>query len=961
MRSRALGYGLAVLGVALTLGAKLLLDPLVGRDAPFLLFLVPVTVSAWYGGLGPGLLATAAAVLVSDYFFMAPVRSVFVGEPAALLRVVAFALEGTFVAVVGASLRRARQRAEANTREARALEAERTRLLGVEQTARAHAAFVAEASRILASALDAGTSLRSIADLAVSEFADLAVAELLADDGTIIRVSAAGRDPAGRDRIVTPVRFSAATGGPGIAALVAAGSPALHVDVPEPVRRALEAAAPESAQARGLVIDSAMVVPLMVEGRALGALAFATHRPRPAFGTAELRVGEDVARRVALAVDRARLSRETQEAHRRFHDLVQGLQEIVWEIDPQTTQFTFVSRHAEEMLGYPAERWRAHDFLATLIHPDDRQRVLVQRERARREGLGHDLEYRALAADGRVVWVRDIGRVVRDAGGTVRRVSGVMVDVSARKLGEEALSQVAAIVESSGDAILGTTLDGTVLSWNSGAERLYGYAAREVLGRSVELLLPPDRPGEVGRLAERLKRGEHIADFETVRVARDGRPVDVSLTISPVRDASGALVAVSSIARDVSERKRTERRLAAQYAVGRVLGEAGSLAEAAPRVLQAIGEGLGWTVGALWIVDADAGVLRCADIWDAAFPATPTSHAMVRHATFAPGVGVVGRAWIARAPVWVADVLEEPEAKRGLAGCRENLRGAFAFPVRGKAGVLGVVEFVSRGIRSPDPDLVLMVGAIGHQIGQFIERRKAELAVRESEALKGAIVETSIDGIITIDHEGTVVEFNPAAERIFGYARQEAVGRELAALVIPPALRARYREDFARSVATGETHGLGQQTERVAMRADGSEFTVEMAIIRIPLPFPRPPVFTSYVRDISERKRAEATERNAEALRSVARLANAAGHEINNPLTVIITSLEMLGKDLESGPVSPTKVKPILAAAERIRDVIAHMRRVTRLELVSREPHLPEMLDLRESSPARQRIEPDEL
>ena len=961
MRSRALGYGLAVLGVAVTLGAKLFLGSLVGRDAPFLLFFAPVVVSAWYGGVGPGLLATALAALLSDYFFIAPVRSIFVGEPDAVLRIAAFAVEGTFVTIVGASLRRARRRAEANMREARALEAERTRLLGVEQTARAHAAFVAEASRMLASSLDVETGLRNIADLAVAQFADLAVAELVADDGTTIRVSAASRGPAGGDRIVTPVRFSGTTGDDGLAALVAAGAPALHADVPEPVRRTLEAAAPDSARARGLVIDSAIVVPLVVEERTLGALAFASHRPRRPLGNVELRVAEDVARRIALAVDRARMSRETQEAHRRFQDLVQGLQEIVWEIDPQTLQFTFVSQYAEEMLGYAAERWRAPDFLATVVHPDDRSRVLAQRERARGEWLGHDIEYRALAADGRVVWVRDIGRVVRDAGGVVRRFSGVMVDATARKLGEEALSQVASIVEASGDAILGTTLDGTIVSWNSGAERLYGYGAREVLGRSVALLLPLDRPDEVGRLSERLKRGEHVADFETVRVARDGRLLDVSLTLSPVRDASGALVAVSAIGRDVSERKRTERRLAAQYAVGRALAEAGSLADAAPRVLQAIGEGLGWTVGALWIVDADAGVLRCADIWDAAFPATPTSHAVVRQATFAPGAGVVGRAWLARAPVWVADVLEEPEAKRGLAGCRENLRGAFAFPVRGKAGVLGVVEFVSHGIRPPDADLVMMVGAIGHQIGQFIERRKAELAVRESEALKGAIVETSIDGIITIDHEGTVVEFNPAAERIFGYARHEAVGRELAALIIPPAERARYRDDFARSVATGETHGLEQHTEMCAMRADGSELTVEMAIIQIPLPFPRPPVFTGYVRDISERKRAEATERNAEALRSVARLANAAGHEINNPLTVIITSLEMLGKDLESGyPVSPSKVKPILAAAERIRDVIAHMRRVTRLELVNREPHLPEMLDLRESSPARHRIERDE-
>jgi PAS domain S-box-containing protein len=668
----------------------------------------------------------------------------------------------------------------------------------------------------------------------------------------------------------------------------------------------------------------------------------------------------NAARRVALAIDRARRARASHDAQPRFHDLVQGLPGVVWEMDPRTLRFTFVSRHAEEMLGYPAERWGGPDFLRTLVHPDDRARVLAQREQAGRDGLGHDIEYRALAADGRVVWVRDIGRVVRDSAGTVRWLRGVMADATTRRRGEEALAQLAALVESSGDAIFGTTLDGTILSWNAGAERLYGYAAGEMVGRSVERLLPAERAGEIARLGERLQRGETVAGYETVRMAKDGRSLDVSLTLSPVRAADGALVAVSAVARDVSGRKRAERRLAAQYAVGRALGEAARLAEATPRVLQAVGEGLGRTLGALWIVDADAGLLRCADVWDAGQPVAPTSHAIVREATFAQGAGVAGRAWLAGAPVWVADLLEEPEAKRGLAGCRDGLRGAFAFPVRGKAGVLGVVEFVSGRIRPPDPDLILMVGALGHQIGQFIERRQAELAVRESEALKGAVLDTAIDGIITIDHEGRVIEFNPAAERIFGYTRREAIGRELASLIVPPALRARYREDFARSVGRGDARVIEPQTEMLAMRADASEFAVEMAILRIPMPFPRPPVFTGYVRDISERKRAEASERNAEALRSVARLANAAGHEINNPLTVIITSLEMLGKDLESGPVSPAKVKPILAAAERIRDVIAHMRRLTRLELVSREPHLPEMLDLRESSPGGQRTEPDE-
>jgi PAS domain S-box-containing protein len=120
---------------------------------------------------------------------------------------------------------------------------------------------------------------------------------------------------------------------------------------------------------------------------------------------------------------------------------------------------------------------------------------------------------------------------------------------------------LSAIVEDSTDAILSKTLDGTILSWNRAAEDLYGYTREEILGDSVEKLLPPDRPDEIKHILARLKRGERISRFETVRVAKDGRHIDVSLTISPVRDESGQLVGASAIAHDITERKKTEEAL----------------------------------------------------------------------------------------------------------------------------------------------------------------------------------------------------------------------------------------------------------------------------------------------------------------------------------------------------------------------------------------------------------------
>ncbi len=130
-----------------------------------------------------------------------------------------------------------------------------------------------------------------------------------------------------------------------------------------------------------------------------------------------------------------------------------------------------------------------------------------------------------------------------------------------RKKSEAALARLAAIVESSDDAITSETLDGIVLSWNPGAERLYGYAAREIEGQSTAILVPAERERELLEILARLRRGERIEPFETVRVRRDGQPIHVSLAISPIRDASGAIIGASTIARDVSARKQAEAQL----------------------------------------------------------------------------------------------------------------------------------------------------------------------------------------------------------------------------------------------------------------------------------------------------------------------------------------------------------------------------------------------------------------
>jgi PAS domain S-box-containing protein len=139
-----------------------------------------------------------------------------------------------------------------------------------------------------------------------------------------------------------------------------------------------------------------------------------------------------------------------------------------------------------------------------------------------------------------------------------RKVGILFTDITARKRAEEAQARLAAIVESSDDAIVSKTLDGVITSWNKGAQRLFGYTAEEIVDQPITLIIPNERHDEEFSILDRLRRGERVEHFETVRVAKDGRRLDVSLTISPIRDANGRIIGASKVGHDITDRKRAE-------------------------------------------------------------------------------------------------------------------------------------------------------------------------------------------------------------------------------------------------------------------------------------------------------------------------------------------------------------------------------------------------------------------
>jgi len=150
---------------------------------------------------------------------------------------------------------------------------------------------------------------------------------------------------------------------------------------------------------------------------------------------------------------------------------------------------------------------------------------------------------------------------IRDKDGTIVGVVNFFHDITERKQAERAMGLLAAIVNSSDDAIISKNLDGAITSWNDGAERMFGYTAQEAVGRRIAMIIPPDRLDEEARILERLKAGERIEHYETVRVRKDGRNLDISLTISPLKDGAGSIIGASKVARNITDRKQAERDL----------------------------------------------------------------------------------------------------------------------------------------------------------------------------------------------------------------------------------------------------------------------------------------------------------------------------------------------------------------------------------------------------------------
>jgi PAS domain S-box-containing protein len=310
------------------------------------------------------------------------------------------------------------------------------------------------------------------------------------------------------------------------------------------------------------------------------------------------------------------------------------------------------------------------------------------------------------------------------------------------------------LIESVTDGIVVAGADSSIEVFSRGAERMFALKARDVVGESLTVLMPERYRQQhlVGmRRLERTGQPQIVGHgpVELHGLRGDGTEFPIELTLG--RWADGEANRYVGIIRDITERREAERYREAQLGVAGALAIAGDADDAAQGVLRALGEALGWPLGAIWLVDEREERLQLAALWHAPDANVPEFERLSGEMTFTPGIGLPGRTWSAGEPQWIEDVIVDENFPRIRAAADDGLHGAVGLPLRADGRVIGVIELFNHEVRRPSSPALELMGAMTEQVAQFLERRRAEgrlalASTRERQAAE--IHEHIIDGLV---------------------------------------------------------------------------------------------------------------------------------------------------------------------------------------------------------------------
>jgi PAS domain S-box-containing protein len=450
-----------------------------------------------------------------------------------------------------------------------------------------------------------------------------------------------------------------------------------------------------------------------------------------------------------------------------------------------------------------------------------------------------------------------------------------------------------AAVESSNDAIITTSLDGTITGWNSAAERLYGYTAAEAVGKNISLIVPMERLPEVHDMSRRIGWGERIEQNETIRLRKDGSRIEVSLSISPIKAPSGTIIGISKVARDITEANKTRQVLRQQT-------------EELRRIFET-------SQDLIMVMDSRGYLVQISPSCETILGYRPEE--------------MIGRSGV---DFIHSDHLENSreEMRAARRGQRPKIADTRCFHKDGREVWLSWLGTWSEPVKR-----FFFVGR------DMTESRLAQETMRESERLARGIIDTALDAFVQIDEKGVIRAWNAQAEAILGWSRDEAFGRNVFDLIGRPDEEGPLRKALQTFLQSGNEVVREPRRELRIRRRDGKEITAELSIaaLRTRGGF----LFNAFVRDLTDKIAAEDRIRQAEKMEAMGQLTGGIAHDFNNILTVITGTIEILADAVRSEPQLAAITRMIDEAAARGADLTQHL-----LAFARKQPLEPKVTDV---------------
>ena len=552
-----------------------------------------------------------------------------------------------------------------------------------------------------------------------------------------------------------------------------------------------------------------------------------------------------------------------------------------WERDLRTDVTTISGEYLRLHALAPNHPPLTHEEWLKLVHPDDRNRVDEEYRQSLERTHYWDTEFRLLWPDGSVHWILAKGQVFLDDEGHPVRLAGVSMEVTERKRVEEQRSHLASIVDSCEDAIFSKDLDGAILSWNAGAERLFGYPAEEILGKPMSLLLPPEHLDEFPKILERIRSGACLEHHEVTRMRKDCRRVEISVTISPIKDSTGALIGSSAIAREITDRKRAEA----------------ALRQSEERFRLAIKA----TNDAIWDIDVESGVVS----WNETY------------STLYGRPAETSDSW-----QWWIDRIHPEDREVTVGGLRAAISSSASswtceYRFRRVDGQWAHIYDRAYIACDASDTAWRVIGAMQ----DLTERKQAEVALRESEERFRRVFEEGPLGLALGGRDYRFLKVNNALCQMLGYQEAELLQMSFTDITHPEDLRA----DVELSERLFRREIPFYRMQKRYVRKSGEIIWINLTATVIVDRDGESLYGLAMIENITEVKRTQEEALARQKLESVGTLAGGIAHDFNNLLGGVQAQAELALTELDAGSSCREQLKAICEVAKRGSEIVRQL------------------------------------